>query len=244
MDSLRSEEEQVEALKRWWEENGRSTVVAIVVALGGALGWQAWQAHSQSQRDAASDLYQAMLSQSAAAAGMTDQQREAATGLAERLKAEFPDSTYAQFAALQLARGAVETDDLAQAEAELRWVLGQADPGGDVALVTQLRLARVVSAAGDGGQALKILDGVEGGSYAGAYALARGDILLAMGREDEAREAYAEAQQRSATGGPQAASSLAQKLQTLSPVPAGDVDAEPLVLAPAGDQAAAAEGEG
>jgi predicted negative regulator of RcsB-dependent stress response len=243
VDSLRTEEEQVEALRRWWDENGRSTVVAIVLALGGAFGWQAWQGHNQSQRDAASDLYQAMLSQSAAG-GMTDQQREVAIGLAERLKAEFPDSTYAQFAALQLARGAVETDDLAQAEAELRWVLGSADPGGDVALVTQLRLARVVSAAGDGEQALKILDGVEGGTYAGAYALARGDILLAMGREEDAREAYAEARQRSAAGGPQAASTLAQKLQTLSPVPAGDVDAEPLVLAPAGDQAAAAEGEG
>jgi predicted negative regulator of RcsB-dependent stress response len=242
VDSLHTEEEQLEALKRWWEDNGRSTVVAIVIALGGAFGWQAWQGYNVAQRDAASDLYQALLSQSAA--GVTGEQRETLISLAERLKVEYPKSTYAQFAALQLARGAVETGNLAQAEAELRWVLGRADPGSDVALVTQLRLARVLAAAGDAEQALKILDGVEGDSYAGAYAMARGDILLSLGRDDEAREAYAEAQRRSAAGAPQAVSSLQQKLQTLSPVPATEVDAEPLVIAPPADEPAAAEGEG
>ena len=33
MEEYRTEEEQVEALRRWWNENGRSTIVAIIVAL-------------------------------------------------------------------------------------------------------------------------------------------------------------------------------------------------------------------
>ena len=42
-DSYRTEEEQVEALKAWWRENGKSTVVAIAMAVMGVFGWQGWQ---------------------------------------------------------------------------------------------------------------------------------------------------------------------------------------------------------
>ena len=43
MESYRTEEEQVEALRRWWNENGRSTLFVIVVVLAGTFGWQGWQ---------------------------------------------------------------------------------------------------------------------------------------------------------------------------------------------------------
>ena len=61
MEQYRTEEEQVEALGRWWKENGRSMVVAVVVALGGVFGWQAWQANELRQQEQASDLYQVLL---------------------------------------------------------------------------------------------------------------------------------------------------------------------------------------
>ncbi len=38
-----SEEEQLEALKRWLSENGTSTVVGVVLAISGYLGWGFWQ---------------------------------------------------------------------------------------------------------------------------------------------------------------------------------------------------------
>ena len=37
-----TEEEQIEALKRWWDENGKQVVLAIVLTVGGYFGWQAW----------------------------------------------------------------------------------------------------------------------------------------------------------------------------------------------------------
>ncbi len=123
MESYRTEEEQVEALRKWWDENGRSTLIAVVIALGGAFGWQAWQEHSRSQRENASDLYQAML-QAGSAPVLSAERRAEAEAFANRLKSEYAGSTYAQFAALQMARGAVEACDLDSAEAELRWVLG------------------------------------------------------------------------------------------------------------------------
>ena len=50
MEQYRTEEEQVEALRRWWNENGKSTVAVIVIALAAGLGWQAWQRESGNQR--------------------------------------------------------------------------------------------------------------------------------------------------------------------------------------------------
>ena len=37
-----TEEEQIEALKRWWDENGKQVVLAIVLTVGGYFGWQAY----------------------------------------------------------------------------------------------------------------------------------------------------------------------------------------------------------
>ena len=136
---------------------------------------------------------------------------------------------------MHLARIAVEEGDLAAAEQELRWVLGKATPGGDIAQVAELRLARVLAARGEGEQALQILAQADEGSYGAAYAMARGDVLLSLGRDEEAREAYALAQAQGA--GQRSGGSLEQKLQSLTPVPASEVDAEPVAL-PAVEEAA------
>ena len=61
VESYRTEEEQVEALRRWWEENGRSTIVAIVVALAAGFGWQAWKGYNQDNIEGASNIYQSLL---------------------------------------------------------------------------------------------------------------------------------------------------------------------------------------
>ena len=49
------DDEQVEALKRWWDENGRSTIVAVILAVGGTLGWQQYQDWDAQQPAAAAD---------------------------------------------------------------------------------------------------------------------------------------------------------------------------------------------
>lgn len=211
MEQYRTEEEQVEALKKWWDENGRSLIVAIIVALGLGLGWQGWQRYEQGQEEGASSSYQAMLQQLSAG-------DDAAAGdLARELKLEFSRSTYAQFAGLHLARLAVNTGDLDTAESELRWVLGKADQGSDTMLLAQLRLARVLASNGDPEQALTILQGADPGTYAATYQVARGDILLMLQREDEAREAYNSAVALASRGEGQVnMGMLQQKLQSLS----------------------------
>lgn len=217
-----SEEEQVEALRRWWDENGTSTVAAVVIALASAFGWTSYKDYQVSQGELASDLYQSMQKIVAPARGGAISQQ--GIDLGEQLKRDHSGSTYAQFAALHLAAVAVERDDLADAEAQLRWVLGRADKGSDAELVAQLRLARVLAASGDTDQALAIIEGAGVGSYGASYAAAKGDILLAQGRSDEAREAYSQALALSAAAGSGGLPVVQQKLESLMPAMTTSLD--------------------
>jgi len=235
VEQYRTEEEQLEALRRWWKENGRSTVAAVVIALAAGFGWQTWKSNQLHQHEQASDVYQALLG--TINSPETSGGSQAAVELAERLKDEYASTTYAQFAALHLAALAVRENKLSEAEAQLRWVLGKAPNGSDTAQVAQLRLARVIASGGDKQQALAILDKAEAGPYAASYAAARGDILLADGQREAAREAYTLAL---ALGGANAQGVrlpvLQEKLQSLTPVPphAQEAAAPAAVEAPAG----------
>ena len=50
-----SEEEQIEAVKRWWAANGMQTILAAVLVVGGYFGWQYWEQEQQLQTDQASN---------------------------------------------------------------------------------------------------------------------------------------------------------------------------------------------
>jgi predicted negative regulator of RcsB-dependent stress response len=218
MAQYNTDEEQLDALRRWWNENGRSTIAAIVIALAAGFGWQAWQKNDLRQQEQASDIYQALLRTLSAQEAPGESQ--SGVELAEQLKSEYGSTSYAQFAALHLAAMAVKAGKLPDAEAQLRWVLGKAATDSDTARIAQLRLARVIAASGDTQQALTILDKAEPGPYGASYAAARGDILLAANQRDAAREAYTLALEI-ANSNAQGINlpALQQKLHSLTPVP-------------------------
>ena len=224
MESYRTEEEQVEAMRRWWDENGRSIIVAVVVALAAGFGWQGWQDLEQKRAENASHMYHALLeSLNANTAG--EQDFSDAKSKAEQIISEYGSTSYAQFAALHLAKLAAKNDDLVEAQAQLRWVLSKAPGKSDIADITQLRLARVLAASGDTAQALDILAKGQGGAYAASYAIARGDIYMQLDQIDDAKNAYAEARNALATSGiGGSVPTLDQKLQSLNPVPARMVE--------------------
>ena len=222
MENYRTEEEQVEALKKWWEENGRSTLTAIAIALALGFGWQGWQKHQKQSAMDASARYDQMLEavrESAASEDFTTLRT-----LAEAMKTDHPNTTYAQFAALHLARIDVVSGDLEAAEAQLRWVLTQ-NPAMEIEQLTQVRLARVIAARGDPAAALDIVAGAEAGAYAPAYAEAEGDFHHQLGDTAAAVEAYERAVSLAAATRSGASETLRLKLSTLSPVPAREIAA-------------------
>jgi len=225
MDTYRTEEEQVEAIRRWWDENGRSIMISIVVALAAGFGWQAWKSHDQQLGEAASHDYQFLLQQLSVSSTAPGADFSEVTDLAEQIKVQYTRSGYALFAALQLAKIAVQSNDLEQAKTQLKWVLSKAPAKSDIADIASLRLARVLASTGDTDQALAILETGRGGAYTASYEVARGDVYMELGRLDEAKAAYFVAKNTLAeTGVDGSLATLEQKLQQLTPIPARTVD--------------------
>ncbi len=130
METYRTEEEQVEAIKHWWRENGKSTVLGVAIALSLVFGWRGWNNYQADRAAEASVLYENLL-QADAAVQSNGSKRETAEHLAKTLKDGFAGHSYAQYAALIQAKYAVNDGDYDAAEAELNWVLAQGARCGD-----------------------------------------------------------------------------------------------------------------
>lgn len=191
-EGYETDDEQVEALKKWWNENGTSTLVTIVLVIVCVFGWQGWQKQKQESINTASEIYQNMLGAANGADGNPGkEQRATANHLATTLKQDFPDSTYAQFAALYKAKLAVEDKKLDEAVQELKWVL-ESGAISDIILETRLRLARVYYSQDKYTEALEQLKG-DVSVYGAAYEEVKGDVFNAQGEQDKAKLAYLKA---------------------------------------------------
>jgi len=181
-----SEEEQVEALKNWWQENGRSVVSGVVIGLGVVFGWQAWLKYQQSIADAASVQF-GQLNQSIAGAALEPAEKQA-----ELLINEYSRTPYALFAALDLARVKLQQQDSKGALEQLQWVVDQSDESS-FRQIARLRMARILIDSGDAEAAAAVIGKAEDDAYTGEFAMLRGDVAQARGDRAAAYAAYKEA---------------------------------------------------
>ena len=61
MDVYKTEEEQVEAIKKWWSENGKSIIAGIIIGIAAIFGWRGYENHAAMQAKSASTLYEQLL---------------------------------------------------------------------------------------------------------------------------------------------------------------------------------------
>lgn len=182
-----TDQEQLDKISRWWEENGRTTVVGLVLGLGAVFGWTGWQSWQLAQAEAASSLYAQVVN--AARADRPEDLRQNA----DTLLAEFPGSGYSVLATLHLARQAVVEKNPDEAVARLQWVLANADLEA-YRHVARLRLARLSLDAGDTQAATAVLSGggelADDAPYGADYLALRGDIARINGDTGTARDLY------------------------------------------------------
>ena len=187
-----TEEEQIEALKRWWAENGMQTVLAVVLVTGGYFGWQFWGTHQQEQMTEASEVYREMIDVIAGqqpGSLLSDAQQAQVNGIADQLKDDYSSSAYAQFGALVKAKLAVDVNDLDSAATELQWAM-EANPEAPTQRLIRLRMARVEAARGNIDEALKMVQTGDPAEMKSAYEEAKGDFYLQLGNSDAAFTAY------------------------------------------------------
>jgi len=187
---LRTEEEQLEAIKRWWKENGTSLIAGVAIAAAGVFGWNTWQDYQANKAEAASMRYQQLLDLTGQD-NSNEQARQRAIELVGEITDEHGQTLYADLARLLDARLAVEAGDRSRARSALEAVIEDSERDYLEGLA-RLRLARLQLAEGSAETALTTLEGVPE-ALAAQRANVRGNAQRALGRDAQARDAWREA---------------------------------------------------
>lgn len=177
------EQEQVDALKAFWQQYGNLITWALIAALlvySGITGWQYWQREQSAKAGAMFDELDR-----AANAGDADKTARVFADLKER----YPRTAYAQQAGMLAAKLQVDKGKADEARASLQWVIEHAVED-DYRILARLRLAALMLDAKQYDDALKQIDAVPDGAYAALAADRRGDVLLAQGKAAEAAKAF------------------------------------------------------
>jgi len=121
--------------------------------------------------------------------------------LASALLQHHASSAYATFAALAQARASFDAGDRAAAKAQLHWVIDHAGNQEWVALA-RVRLAGILLDEKAYEEGLTLLEAAAPMAMAAEISDRRGDLLLAQGKTDEARSAYAKALEQAGAQSP------------------------------------------
>jgi predicted negative regulator of RcsB-dependent stress response len=179
------EQEQIDSLRAWWNQHG-NLITAVVVALAvSVVGWRGWGMYQDKQAAEASMLYGVL--QKAVSEKDAARIRTAAGELTEK----FGGTTYATLGSMLAANSAFEANDAKTAQVQLQWAVEHAD--AELRDLARLRLAAVLLDQQSYDEALKQLASPHAEAFDSRYGELRGDVLLAQGKRDEARQAYAEA---------------------------------------------------
>ena len=186
MADYETEEQQVEALKEWWKQNGTAVITGAVLGIAALGGWRGWDWYQEKQAMQASDMYvdvQNALIQNDAGA-LHDK--------AETLRSKFKSTPYAVLATLHEAKAQSEKGDLAAAAESLRWAIDNSSQNS-VQDIARIRLARVLVADNKLDEAAAMINRNLPKAYASLVNEIRGDIFLAKGETEQAKEAYDQA---------------------------------------------------
>ncbi len=188
MEIYDTEEEQLEAFKRWWKENGQSTIIGLILGIAIILGWNFWQDHKKSQAEQASALYSQLIQ------AIGEDKKDSAEKLAERIQENYPKTEYAAYSGLLLAKLKVQQGDIAKARTILKGIAAESNK--ELSNVAKIREVRLMLASGEYEQGLKLINDVDpatSSSFSGNYDELVGDLYVALDRLDLARSSYQKA---------------------------------------------------
>jgi predicted negative regulator of RcsB-dependent stress response len=182
------EQEQLDALKAFWNKQGNLIVWALVVVLGAIAGWNGWQYWQRDQAVKAGSMFDEL--ERAALAGDADK----AGRVFGDIRGRFPNTAFAQQGGLLAAKAQFDHGQADAAKASLNWVADNA-PEDELRAIARLRLAAVQADSKQFDDALRTLDAVQVSGFEALVADRRGDVLLAQGHREAALAAYQAAYQ-------------------------------------------------
>ena len=177
MEIYSTEEQQAEAIKRFFRENGLSLALGVIVGLGGLYGWKAYNQNQITTAEQASDAYTKLV------------ESDSVLASADAFISENKDTQYATLAAFVAAKEAVDAQNLDLANEKLSWIVTNVD-NAELKAIATTRLARVQIAQQQYDDALSTLNAPLPEAFNANVAELKGDIYTQQGNKEQARVAY------------------------------------------------------
>jgi predicted negative regulator of RcsB-dependent stress response len=184
MNEYETEEQQIEALKKWWKENATSLIVGLLVGVSALFGWRYYVDQKNVHAVQASDLYMQVM-QSAALQTVNDKTID----INNTLINEYSDTPYAALSSLALARSEYEKDNVEGSVNQLKLAIKHASDD-IIKQIASLRLVRIYIEQKKYEEASSILNMPHSAVYDAQYEELRGDLYIAKGDVAQARMAY------------------------------------------------------
>lgn len=179
------EQEQLDEFKAWWKRYGKMVSNLGLAALVGYAAFQGWHYYQHNQAVGASTQYQELV--------VTDEKDlKAIQAKSAVLMDKFSATPYAGRAALFAAKANYQAGDAKSAKAQLEWTIKNAKESS-VSAIAGLQLANLLAEEKNFDGALKLLEAKHDAGFDGLFADLKGDVLLALGKHDEAKAAYQQA---------------------------------------------------
>ncbi|RWR02994.1 membrane protein [[Pantoea] beijingensis] len=181
MEIYSNDNDQVDALRRFFASNGKALVVGVILGVGALVGWRYWSTHQDGNAKETSAAYQQVTT---ALDASKPQTLEAVSQFAND-----NNNTYGALASLDLAKQYVDQNELDKAATQLQSGLKDTQDA-NLQAVMNLRLARIQLQQKKADEAIKTLDAVKGDGWTAIIADIRGEALLSKGDIQGARDAW------------------------------------------------------
>ncbi|PKO91545.1 MAG: hypothetical protein CVU15_07910 [Betaproteobacteria bacterium HGW-Betaproteobacteria-1] len=176
------EQDQLDALKTWWQTNGNKVLAVVAVVVITVVGYQGWNQYQKQQSEAASSKFM-LLGDTSPSDVKTIQT------IAGEIIDQYPSTPYAARAALLAAKTSYNAKDIDSAKTQSEWAYKNATESS-VKTLAQLQLAGILFEQQDYEGALKLLNEKHESSFDGLFSDLKGDVLVAQGKPEEAKAAY------------------------------------------------------
>lgn len=188
MSFYETEEEQIEAIKAWWQRNQRWITMIAFAGLVLFAGFRYWQWHTAKVTHGASSAYERLM------AATANEDNNSIEAYAKTIIKNYPNTVYSDASKLTLAKYWVSEKEPAKAIEVLESVVTD---GHMAALkeVATLRLARIFISEGAYQKAIERLNGMTDTIYLPLVEELKGDAYFKLGEVNEARLAYQKAKE-------------------------------------------------
>jgi len=178
------EQEQLEAIKQWWQRYGNTVLGVLIAGLIAMAAWNGWRWYQDHKASQAMGYFEAL---ETAARQHDDDSLARLKAAAQTLRTEFSATPYASRGTLIAAQVLYQNQDYEGARAQLEWLAASKDAA--LAPLARLRLAGVLLDQKRYDEALKQLERPPA-AFVALYADRRGDVLAAQGKRDEAQQSW------------------------------------------------------